>query len=152
MLGSKSRLFLPLVAGAIVAVGCGGGDDPVEPDNAPPDLTGTYSLQSFTSTLLTGGNTLTPPGISGTFTLQQSPATGSEASGTFTFDLNVPDAGGNITEIMDQGVYTVRFDGSWEQAGQLQQGSGTYTLQGETLTVEVTEPPISVSTTVWQRQ
>ena len=138
-----------------MAVGCGGGEDPVEPDPSPPDISGTYDLQSFSSALLTGGNTLTPPAVSGTFTVRQTSVSGREASGTFSMDLIVPfGAEGEIMPIMDTGTYKNRLDGTWEQEGMgiTGQNIGTYTLQGSTLTVQVTLPPLAVSTTVWQRR
>ena len=36
--------------------------------------------------------------------------------------------------------------------GNLVQARGTYTFVNNVLTVEVTEPALNVSTTVWQRQ
>lgn len=146
---AASRLW-PLLACALLAGACGG-EDPVEPDNAPPDLTGTYSLVSITA-LVTGGVEMTPPDVSGTFSLQQSPAVGDQASGTMTMDVTIPDGLGGTTNIVDTGTFTIRSDGTWEQMGNLVQARGTYTLVGGRLTVEVTEPAINVSTTVWQRQ
>ena len=147
--GAAGRL-LQLVASAALATGCGGGD-PVEPDNAPPDLTGTYSLVSINA-LITGGQVMTPPDVSGTFSLQQSPAVGDQASGTMSMDVTIPDGLGGTTNIVDAGTFTIWADGAWEQMGSLVQAKGTYTFIGNVLTVEVTEPAINVSTTVWQRR
>lgn len=147
--GSTTRLW-PLLACVLLGVACGG-EDPVEPDNAPPDLTGTYSLVSIVA-LVTGGVEMTPPDVTGTFTLQQSPPVGDQASGTMTMDVTIPDGLGGTTNIVDTGTFTIRTDGTWEQMGSLVQARGTYTLAGGRLTVEVTEPAINVSTTVWQRQ
>lgn len=147
--GSTSRLW-PLLTCALLGAACGG-EDPVEPDNAPPDLTGTYSLVSIVA-LVTGGVEMSPPDVTGTFTLQQSPPVGDQASGTMTMDITIPDGLGGTTNIVDTGTFTVRTDGTWEQMGNLVQARGTYTLAGGRLTVEVTEPAINVSTTVWQRQ
>lgn len=136
-----------------LASACGGGSDPpADVPDAPPDLTGTYDLTSFSSALLTSGATLTPPGVSGTLVLQQSPANGAEASGDFDFDVQVPDGGGGVQDIDDQGTYTVRADGSWEQRGALVQGVGTYSLSGSALVVRVTEPALNVSTSMWRRR
>ena len=140
-----------VLAGAVLIAGCGGEDDPVEPDNAPPDLSGTYTLVSIVA-LVTGGAVMMPPDATGTFTLQQSAPVGQEASGTMTMDVTIPDGLGGTTNIVDTGTYTVRRDGTWEQMGNLVQARGTYTFVNNVLTVEVTEPPLNVSTTVWQRQ
>lgn len=130
---------------------CGGDDGPADVADPPPDLSGTYDLVSFSS-VVTGGATLTPPAVSGTATLQQSPATGSEAAGTITFEVRVPNPDGDVQTIADQGTYTVRADGSWEQQGTLVQGIGTFTLSGSTLTIRVTEPALSASTLVWRKR
>lgn len=146
---SVGRLW-PVVAAGVLTAGCGG-EDPVEPDNAPPDLTGTYSLVSINA-LVTGGQVMTPPDVIGTFSLQQSAPVGDQASGSMSMDLTLPDGLGGTTQIVDTGTYTVRSDGTWEQMGNLVQAKGTYTLVDNVLTVEVTEPALNVSTTVWQRQ
>lgn len=117
----------------------------------PPDLTGTHDLVSISS-LVTGGKTLKPPDVSGTFVLRQSAAVGRRASGTMTTEITVRDGLGGTTTIKDTGTYAVEGDGTWEQKGSLVQAKGTYTLVGGVLTVEVTEPAINVSTTVWQRR
>ncbi len=147
--GAPGRMW-SLLAATALAAGCGG-EDPVEPDNAPPDLTGTYTLVSI-SALVTGGEVLTPPDASGSFVLQQSPPVGDQASGTMTMSITIPDGLGGTTTIGDAGTYTVRSDGTWEQTGELVQAKGTFALVGNTLSVEVTEPVINVSTTVWQRR
>ena len=147
---SIGRLWL-FPAVVMLAAACGGEDDPVEPDNAPPDLTGSYTLVSI-SALVTGGQVMTPPDVTGTFSLQQSAPVGDQASGTMAMDVRIPDGLGGTTNIVDTGTYTVRSDGTWEQMGNLVQAKGTYTFIGNVLTVEVTEPAINVSTTVWQRQ
>ena len=151
MVRSRLKLLLPVLIGAFVMGGCGEGEDPVEPDDTPPDLTGTYTLRSLSS-ILTAGETLSPPDVSGTFKVEQLTVVGTEASGTMSVEVMLPDGEGGTQLITDEGTYTVRSDGTWEQAGQLLQGKGTYELVGNTLTVVVTEPEFSVSTTVWQRQ
>lgn len=145
-------LMVPFVAVSIAMSGCSDDDDPMgNGGDPPPDLSGTYSLQSFQS-VLTGGLPLAPPIVTGTFTLTQTNVTGSEATGTLSVDITVPDGMGGTNQLMDQGTFTIRSDGSWEQTGQLQQGSGTFTLVGNLLTVNVTEPATAVSTSTWQRQ
>lgn len=136
---------------AVLSSGCGGDDGPADVPDPPPDLTGTYDLVSFSSAV-TGGATLTPPAVSGTATLQQSPANGSEASGSIGYEMQVPDGEGGVQTIADQGTYTVRTDGSWEQEGRLVQGIGTFSLSGSTLTIQVTEPALAVSTLVWRKR
>jgi hypothetical protein len=135
-----------------MALAACGGEDPVESEpERPPDLTGTYTLESLLSELATGGRTLTPPDVSGIFSVQQTSVTGPEASGTTMISITLPDGLGGTAELEDQGTYVNRLDGTWEQAGVLLQGLGTYTLRGDVLTVEVTEPALNVSTTVWRR-
>lgn len=152
MLPSKPAPLFPLLAAFLGLVACGGGEDPVEPEpERPPDLTGTYTLESLSSQFATGGQTLTPPDVSGTFSVQQTSVTGPEASGTTVISIMLPDGLGGTATLDDQGTYVNRLDGTWEQAGLLLQGLGTYTLQGAILTVEVSEPALNVSTTVWRR-
>lgn len=146
-------LLVPVVAAAFVA-GCGGDGDPMEPpvDQGPPDLSGTYALVSMTA-VITQGATVGPPIAVGTNTLTQNPASGGSATGSMSADLTFTNPlDGSVVELRDEGTYTVRADGTWEQSGTLGQAVGTFTLAGNVLTVIVTEPPASVSTTVWQRQ
>ena len=146
-----SMLLVSLLAGTIALASCGG-DDPMPPtEDLAPNLSGTWSLVAFSSALVTGGETLEPPLVSGIFTLRQDPPTGSESMGTFEMSLTVPDGLGGTTLIDDEGTYTVRTDGSFDQNGADFQTRGTYTLAGGTFTVMVTEPALAVSTTVWQR-
>ena len=146
-------LLASLLAGVLLVAGCGG-DDPMEPEpeSAPPDLSGSYTLQSFSSAVVTGGNALTSPVVSGMFTLEQTSVAGEEASGTMALTISVPDDAGGTFTIEDQGTYKNRMDGQWEQAGDLQQAKGTYELEGNTLTLTVTEPVLAISNTVWRRQ
>lgn len=151
MLRPKSKPPFHLLLTVFLATACGG-EDPVDPEpEAPPDLTGSYTLQSLASPILTAGNPLSPPTVSGSFAVQQTSVTGPEASGTTTISVTIPDGQGGTITIDDQGPYANRLDGTWEQGGQLLQGKGTYTLQGNILTVDVSEPALSVSTTVWQK-
>ena len=150
MLRSKPAQPFPIL---LVLLGCAacGGEDPVEPEpERPPDLTGSYTLESL-SAIVTGGQTLTPPDVAGSFSVQQTSVTGAEASGTTMISITLPDGLGGTTMLEDQGTYVNRVDGTWEQAGVLLQGLGTYTLQSGILTVDVTEPALNVSTTVWRR-
>ena len=155
MLGLEPRRFASSVimstfAAVLLVAGCE--EEPVEPDETPPDLTGSYTLVSFTSTF-TAGETLVPPAASGSFTLQQQSVLGQEASGTLDLMITFPSDTGPGTTIDVEGVYTNRFDGTWEQEFSTGfQALGTYTLQGSILTVLVTEPAQFVSTTVWRRQ
>jgi len=142
--------FFIVSAGVLLAAGCGD-DDPVEVVDPPPDLTGSYELESF-SAVVTGGATLVPPAVWGEMTLQQTGVDGSEATGSFEFAVTIADSPTGPVRVNDTGTYTVRSDGSWEQRGSLLQGTGTVTLSEGTLTVAVTEPQTSVSSSVWRRQ
>lgn len=140
-----SRSLVSFLGAALVVAGCG--DEPVEPDETPPDLTGSYTIVSFTSGV-SPGDTLTPPAVSGSFSLVQTGVVGQEATGTLDLMITIPDQ----AEFDNEGVYKNRFDGTWEQEFDTGfQALGTYTLEGNTLTVVVTEPPLAVSTTVWRR-
>ncbi|WP_419861357.1 hypothetical protein [Candidatus Palauibacter sp.] len=140
-------LWVPLVITTLVA-GCGG-DDTMEPEppavEPPPNLSGTYDLQSVTQSGLTLG---APPAM-GTFVVSQTSSSGDTASGTMSYNVSIPDFG---IMLADEGTYTIRTDGSWQQNGTEVQALGTYTLAGNVLTVMVTEPAVAVSTTVWRRQ
>ena len=119
----------------------------------PPDLSGSYTLVSLSSAIVTGGEPFTPPQATGGFTLQQTSVEGGEAMGTLQISLMVP--GSPLgSQIQDTGVYTNRLDGTWEQIakGILEQAIGTYSLANDRLTVTVTEPALAASVTVWQRQ
>lgn len=152
----RAPLLAALLTGVFLAAGCGG-DDPMEPEpgpapSGPDDLSGTYTLLSFNSAALTGGNAVTPPDATGMFTVEQTSATGEEASGTFEMTVSVPDGAGGTATIGDEGTYTNRKDGQLEQAGQLYQTRGAYELAGDTLRVTVTEPVLAISQTAWLRQ
>lgn len=143
-----SRFALPVLAALLVSVGCG--EEPMEPDDTPPDLTGEYTIVSFQSSF-TAGDTLVPPAVSGDFMLAQTAVVGQEASGTLNLEISFPTDAGPITLEME-GTYKNRTDGTWEQAAGIAQNLGTYTLVGGILTVDVTEPALNVSTTVWRRK
>jgi len=140
-------LLVPVFA-ACVAVGCSDDDGPTNPIEGPPDLTGDYVLVTITQ----GGITLGPPAASGTFTIDETASSDTEASGTVDLDLTLPDGMGGQNNIVDSGTYTIRSDGTWEQSFPAQQAIGTYAVVGSTLTVTVTDPPVSASVSVWQRQ
>ena len=142
------RFPLSLLAAALLVTGCG--EDPVEPDDTPPDLTGSYTIVSLLS-VHTAGQTLEPPDIEGSFTLQQTGVAGQEASGTMELKLTVP-INDTPSTLEFEGTYKNRADGTWEQEAGLAQNLGTYTLENNILTVDVTEPDINVSTTVWRKQ
>ena len=143
-------MIVSIFAAVLLAAGCG--EEPVEPDETPPDLTGEYTLVSFTATF-TAGETLVPPAASGSFALQQTGVVGQEATGTLDLTITFPDESGPGTTIEFEGLYRNRFDGTWEQesTGGLQ-AKGTYTLQANILTVDVTEPEVFLSNTVWRKQ
>lgn len=156
MFRARSRLLIAALAGVSFAPGCGD-EEVVVPDPMPPDLTGTYTIQSFTSAL-DPETTLVPPEVAGSFTVQQTAVVGGEATGTFTSDLTLPFSG-NIARFEGTGTYTNRLDGTWEQeflTGPLVQLSpqqtGKYTFENSVLTVVVEQPALSASTTVWRRQ
>ena len=136
---------------AVLSSGCGDDGGPADVPDPPPDLSGGYDLVSFSSAV-TGGATLSSPAVTGTMTLQQSPATGSEAAGSISFEVRIPDSEGGVQTIADQGTYTVRSDGSWEQQGELVQGVGTFSLSGSILSIQVTEPALAASTLVWRKR
>ena len=145
----SAPIFRFLVALPALA-GCGG-EAAVEPDpERPPDLSGSYTLESL-SAIVTGGQTLSPPDVSGSFSVRQTSVVGAEASGTTTVSVTLPDGQGGTATFDDEGTYVNRFDGTWEQAGLLLQGIGTYTIRNNVLTVEVLEPAINVSTSIWRR-
>jgi hypothetical protein len=139
-------LAIPILA-TLFATGCSD-SDPVDPgNNGPaPDLSGTYTLVSIVGAI-TGGVELGPAqGVTGTFTLTQTIA-GDPASGTYTVSLVLP-AGA----FQDQGTYENQEDGFWAQAGNVQQGLGTYAVVGNSLTVNVTDPIVSASSSLWMKQ
>lgn len=142
------RLCMPLVVATLV-VGCGSGDDPMDPElpsvEPPPNLSGTYDLQSVTQ----GGLTVGAPAAMGTFVVSQTSSSGDMASGTLSYSVSIPSVG---IMLADEGTYTIRTDGTWEQNGTEVQALGTYTFAGNVLTVIVTEPAAAASTTVWRRQ
>lgn len=135
---------LAVLAAGFFAAACE--DKPVEPEEPPPDLTGSYTLVSLTQ----AGQTGTPPTVTGTFMVRQTKVEGQEASGTMAMKVTIAlsDPPGVIE---DEGTYKNRYDGTWEQTGQVIQSKGTYTFSGDTLTVMVTEPALAVSTTIWKK-
>ena len=148
MMKCLRRLCAPLVVATLV-VGCGGGDDPMDPAppavEPPPNLSGTYDLQSVTQS----GLTVAAPTAMGTSVISQTSSSGDSASGTLSYSVSIPSFG---IMLADEGTFTIRTDGSWEQNGTEGQALGTFTLAGNVLTIIVTEPAAAVSTTVWRRQ
>ena len=116
----------------------------VESPQAPPDLGGTYMLESITGAA-TGGVELTQPTVSGTLELTQDAPSGATATGRYNVTVTTP-----ATTITDQGTYTIDADGSWEQTGQVR-SEGSYTVSGDSLTIVIAEPATAASTTVWVR-
>ena len=157
MFRARSRLLIAVLAGVSFAPGCGD-EEVVVPDPTPPDLTGTYAIQSF-AFAADPETMFVPPEVAGSFTVQQTAVVGGEATGTFTSDLTLPLPDVGILRFSGTGTYTNRLDGTWEQeflTGPLVQLSpqqtGTYTFENSVLTVVVEQPPLSASTTVWRRQ
>lgn len=143
-----SRLVVATLGAVLLAAACG--DEPIVPDDTPPDLTGSYSIVSFWAALDPEGDTLRPPVVGGSFVLRQTGVVGQEATGALE-DITVVIRGDTV--ITGSGVYRNRFDGSWEQEfGEGLQFVGTYTVQGNILSVEVTEPAFAATTTVWRRE
>ena len=142
-----SRLWVPVLS-VLLLTGCPG-DDPMGSGNGdpPPDISGTYTLVSFSQ----GGITLTPPVVTGSFTVVETSSSATEASGTLDLDITVPDGMGGSNNIVGVGTYTIRSNGTWEQNLPGQQAVGTFSLVGNTLTVVVTEPAQAASISVWQR-
>ncbi len=149
----RFRLTRSLPALAVIfAFGCGSDDDPVDPQPmGPPDISGTYSLQSLTGAI-TGGITIGPPIAQGTLMLTQTSVDGDTAMGTSALSIMVPDQEGGVTTIEDAGTYTMEVDGAWEQTGNIWVGLGTATLVGNVFTITVIEPATAASTSVWQKQ
>lgn len=147
----KRRLFagsLPalLVAWLAMTAGCSD-DDGNGGTNPPPgtDLSGTYTLVSVQQGAGTPqcGPSL---GCTGTLTLTAT---------RYTLELTTPDPddplGSPPITIVDTGTYTTSGN-EWTQTsdGNLPQSVGTYTLQGNTLTVAATSAGILV-TSVWNK-
>ena len=136
---------VPALVAMFLAAGCGveinGFEEP------PPDLTGNYDLVSLKQSSFPP---VGPPVAIGTFSVKQTSVMGQAASGTVSLKITITlfDPPRVIED--SAGTYKNRFDGSWEQSGNLQT-KGTYTLANDTLTVIVTEPAPAVSTTVWKR-
>ena len=130
-------------AGSDAAAGVeGAAEITVLPPPPPPDLTGMYFLESLVGTS-TGGALLTHPTVSGTLELAQEAPSGDSATGSYEVNITTP-----ALTITDEGTFTVRSDGSWQQTGQVS-GEGSYATSGDTLRLAITEPETAASTTVW---
>ena len=131
---------------AMIAAAAGDAQDTaritVESPRPPPDLGGTYTLESIAGTA-TGGVELTQPAVSGALELTQDAPSGASATGRYDVTVTTPAA-----TIAGRGTYTVDADGSWEQTGQVS-GEGSYAVSGDSLTIVITEPATAASTTVW---
>jgi len=137
------RALLPVAIVTLAGLTTACSDDE-QPTNLPEptDLSGTYELVSLTQ----GGITIGPAqGATGALVLTQT---------TYSIDLTVPnpdDPFGPGINTVDNGTYST--DGSnWTQESSTTglQGVGTFTLQGNTLTVNVTTVGIEVLT-VWNK-
>ena len=147
----KRRLFagsLPALLVALLAMTAGCSDDDGNGGTNPPpdtDLSGTYTLVSVQQggpDALECGPSL---GCTGTLTLTAT---------RYTLDLTTPDPDNPFADpitIEDTGTYTTSGN-EWTQTsdGNLPQSVGTYTLQGNTLTVAATSAGILV-TSVWNK-
>jgi hypothetical protein len=123
-----------LVVGAAACSNDNSGSSLTQPSSS---LAGTYSLSSFA--FVVQGQQQTVPGASGTFTLS--------ANNTYTLTLAVP---GQPT-VHDSGTYSIS-GAQWAQSSPTTgQATGTYTLNGNQLTVDATSQGVE-SVTVWQRQ
>ncbi len=131
-------LWLPVAAFALASgLAACGDDDGGTPPPGPVDLSGTYELVSLTQS----GVTLSPPVATGTLTLTAT---------TYQLQLTTPDLQGQPQQTNDNGTYeTSGSDWTQQSATGLGTSTGTFTLQGNTLTVRVTAP--LVLTTVWNR-
>jgi len=139
MTRSPIRVLLPLAMLAFTGLTAAcGDDDPVSPP-VETDLSGTYELVSLTQ----AGVTIGPPVATGTLVATQT---------TYSIDLTVPDPDnpmGPGVNTVDSGTYSTNGDGwTQESSNTGLQGVGTFSLQGGTLTVDVTTAGIEVLT-VW---
>lgn len=131
----------PALAGltllAVVLVGCGGSS------TSPPsstDLSGNYNLTS----LKQSGFTFAPPIATGTLVLTRT---------NYTLHLIVAVPSQPADTVQDAGTYTTSGS-QWTQTSSQPGGTqsvGTFTLQNNVLTVNVTTQGQAV-TTVWQKQ
>jgi hypothetical protein len=132
----RALLPLAILAFAGLTTACGNDDEGTDPP-VQTDLSGAYVLTSVTQ----GGVTLTPAeGATGTLALTQT---------TYELSVTVPSAGGPITT-MDSGTYQTSGNTWTQESDNAQgfQGVGTFTLVGNTLTVDVTTAGIQV-VSVW---
>ncbi len=128
---------MSVLAVALIGMACSDDDSPNEPPGT--DLSGTYELVSLTQ----GGNTIGPPLATGTLVLTQT---------TYSIDLNVPnpdDPFGPPVNTVDSGTYSTSGSNWTQESSETGlQGVGTFTLQGGTLTVNVTTAGLEVLT-IW---
>ena len=132
------RGLLPLAIVALVGIaGACGGDDDEPTGPVETDLSGDYVLVSVTQ----GGITVGPAeGATGTLVATQT---------RYTIDITVPGPTGPINTV-DTGTYQTNGN-NWTQesdnAGGFQ-GVGTFSLVGNTLTIDVTTAGVQVLS-VW---
>jgi len=125
-----SGLRLPLVALLLLAFGACGGDSTGPDNGTPQDLSGTYTVVSFSQG--TGAGVIVIPGASGTVTLTAT---------TYQFAVIVPPL-----TITDNGTYTATGTptaGTWTQQSTDDptfQSTGTYAFDAATdqLTLDTT--------------
>lgn len=127
-----------LAAATVYMAGCSSKSNPTSTGDTSA-LVGTYSLLSLTQ----GGTTLGPPAATGTLTL---------TSSNYTVHLVIMTGPTTVDTVNDAGTYTVSGT-SWTQTSSQGQGQsiGSYTLNADTLAVNVTESGIQVNT-VWLMQ
>ena len=137
------RVFVPLAVVALVGLAgaCGSDDDSGTDPPQQTDLSGNYELVSFTQ----AGFTLAPPVATGTLVTTQT---------TYSISITHPDPddllGPPLTTV-DSGTYSTSGSTWTQESSQTGlQGVGTFTLEGTTLTVDVTTARIEVLT-VWSK-
>ncbi len=130
-------LLAALALAAMVLGGCGGSS--TSPSNST-DLSGNYNLTSLTQS----GFTFGPPIATGTLVLTKT---------NYTLHLIIAVPSQPADTVNDAGTYTTSGS-QWTQTSSQPGGTqsiGTFTLQNNVLTVNVTTQGQAV-TTVWQKQ
>lgn len=127
-------LILPLVVGVVGS--CDGDDDPGVTAPTPADLAGTYDLASIE---FPPNPAVEPPIATGTLRLTER---------TYEVTINVQ----GQEPIEDNGTFQISEDGTWSQSSAVTkvQSTGTFTFDGNQLSVEVIQPaPVN---TVWDKR
>jgi len=132
-----SRLWVPALTLVLFGAIAGCSDNGTTDPPTKVDLSGNYTMESITQ----GGITLGDPPASGTLVLTAT---------RYTIHLNTPDGQGGQTIIDDTGTYEALSNGQWSQDsdGQLGQSTGTYSVNGDRVTVNATSAGIQILT-VW---